>query len=108
VPEHGEAAAVLRRPVEEPLQSFVRFVRGQVEVAFGRERDVHGGKRDLDELARRLPLEIPWTERMRDAGPETEGVAEAERGVVCEARGLELAQVAVRVEPEEVVPLALH
>ena len=45
---------------------------------------------------------------MRDPGPEAGRVVEPERRVVGEPGRLELGQVAVRVEPEEVIALASH
>ncbi len=79
-------------------QTLLRFPGAQAEVALGRERDVHRRERHLDEVARRIPLEVPGAKRMRDAGAKAESVAEAERRVVREAGRLELGEIAVRVE----------
>src|SRR5213592_1932973 len=107
VPEDREAAAVLGSPVEQRREPRPGLLDAEVQVALGGQRDVHRRERHLDQVVRRFPLEVPGPERMRDPGPESDRVAEAEGRVVGEASRLERAQVSVRVDAQEVVALAL-
>src|SRR5439155_8222188 len=103
-----EAPAVRFRPIEQRAKPRFPLPSAQVEVSLSGERHVHHRERHLDELPWSLALGVPRTERVRDSGPEPRRIAEAERRVVREARLLEVGEVALRVEPEEVVALAAH
>ena len=67
------------RPSREAHACARPLRRRRVEVALFEERDVHRRERDLDEVARPLPDEIPGPERMGDPGAEAERSGEAER-----------------------------
>src|SRR5262249_28819054 len=85
-----------------------RLLDAEVEVALGGEGDVHRRKRNLDQIERSVTLEVPGAERMGDPRPEADRVPEAERRVVGEAGLLERTEIAVRVDAQEVVALALN
>src|SRR5262245_53673347 len=106
VPEDGKSAAVLSGPVEERAEPRAGFVDAEVEVALCGQSHVHRGKWNLDEVARRLTLEVPRTERVREPRPEADRVSEAEGRVVGEAGRLDRPEVSVRVDTQEVVTLA--
>src|SRR5262249_37824014 len=70
MPQDREAAAVLRRPVEQREHVRLRLGRREPGIPLLGERRIHHGERYLHQEGRLVALEVPWTERMRDAGAE--------------------------------------
>ena len=78
---------------------------GQSEVALLGESRVHRRERDLEDLRRRLGLEVPGVERSPDAGTEADGVGKADRRVVAEGKPCD---VPVWISAEVVVTVACN
>ena len=106
MPEDGERATVLRGPVQEFHELRLRALRRQAEVALFRERRIHCGERNLDEVEWLVSFEVPRAERTRNAGPEADSVRKAERRVVAETGGRERREVSVRIRAKVVIAMA--
>src|SRR4051794_29248296 len=106
MPQQGEGAAELRCPVEQLHQLRLGSLCGETEVALLRERRVHRGEGDLDQVQRLFAFEVPGPEGPRDAGAEAEGVGKAQRRVVTQADLRERREVPVRIDAEVVVAMA--
>src|SRR5204863_136356 len=68
MPEDREAAAMLRRPVEQLEDAGLRCGSGETLVAILGERGVHNGQRHLHEVRGPVALEVPGTKGVRDPG----------------------------------------
>ena len=95
-----------RRPSPAVHELRLCALRRQAEVALFRERRIHCGERDLDEVEWLVSLEVPRAERARDAGPEADSVRKAERRVVAETGGRERREVSVRIRAKVVIAVA--
>ena len=106
VPEDGECSAVLGRPVEQSHELGLGAFCRQSEVALIRERGVHRGERNLDEVEWLIPLEAPRPERAGDPGAKADRIRKPERRVVAKPRGREGGEIPVRVHAEVVVAVS--
>src|SRR5262245_25498609 len=95
MPEDREAAPVLGRPVQEREDVPLGRSGGETLVPLLGERRVHHRQGHLDEVGRRVSLEIPGAERMGDPSAEAEGIGKTETRVVVEADPLERNEVAM-------------
>src|SRR3989442_1206264 len=103
MPEDGEGAAVVGRPVKQPHELRLGALCREAEVALFRERGIHRGERDLEQIERRIVLEAPRPEGPCDAGTKSDRIGKAERGVIAQSELGERCEVAVRIRAEEVV-----
>src|SRR5215471_11445343 len=107
VPEDGEAASVLGRPLDQPQEVTLRLPRRKVEVPL-LEGHVHVREGNLDQVEGAAGLVVPGPERMGEAGAEADRIREAEGGVVPEAGGCNRLEVAGRIDAQVVIALALE
>jgi len=103
VPEDREGAAVGCRPVEQVQEPRLGTLGRQAEIALLRQRRVHRGERDLENVRGRVALEVPRVERPRNPRAKADRVREAERRVVAERQRI---NVPVRIAAQVVVAVA--